>query len=242
MDEEIKKKAKVHISFNLSADGPVLVSSGSKNSIHPERPDNMFLRGMDNGKECYVIPGSSIKGVVKHYLYTIYTDEQIDKLFGYTAKENNLNYNEEQRGQIDERLGDTAKENNLKSRICFYDAYADMDTIRSTIRYSTAVGSVSQSAKTGSLNNLEAVTAGNFKCNIVLKNVTDDEIKMILNALDAIDIGMIFIGGKVSRGFGKMKVKDFKMLSSDGYDENLNPMPCEIYDSLQDAIRQYESR
>ncbi|MCD8094861.1 MAG: RAMP superfamily CRISPR-associated protein [Ruminococcus sp.] len=219
MDEEIKKKAKVHISFNLSADGPVLVSSGSKNSIHPERPDNMFLRGMDKGKECYVIPGSSIKGIVKHYLYTIYTDEQIDKLFGYTAKENNL-----------------------KSCICFYDAYADMDTIRSTIRYSTAVGSVSQSAKTGSLNNLEAVTAGNFKCNIVLKNVTDDEIKMILNAIEAIDVGMIFIGGKVSRGFGKMKVNDFKMILSKGYDENLTPIPCGSYESLQNAVKQYESR
>ena len=197
------------ISYSLSPAGPVLVSSGSGNKMHPELPDNTFLMSWDGERYAYVIPGSSIKGVMRHYLYRMFSDKKADNLFG--------------------TLGS-------KSKISVSDAFADMDTVKTTVRHSTAINSVSQSAKNGSLNNMQAVVAGIFDGNIHLTDVKQEEIAVVLKAINAIENGEIHIGGKISRGFGRMKVKDFHITISEGYDENLQPIVTEDIHSLSDAI------
>ena len=83
--------------FDLIADGPVLVQSGKSNKINPTLPDSSFLRGLYNGEETFVIPGSTIKGVIRSYVSDTLdpTKElgdneisQINKLFGYIGKGN----------------------------------------------------------------------------------------------------------------------------------------------------------
>lgn len=208
------KTYQVLLQFTLSPAGPVLVSSGSGNKLHPELPDNTFLMSYDGEQDAFVIPGSSLKGVIRHYLYRIQqNDRQVDALFGFVEKKD-------------------AK----KSKISVSDAFADMKTAETTVRHSTALGSVSQSAKNGTLNNMQAVTNGAFAGNIRLKNVNKDEILMILNSLKAINRGEICVGGRISRGFGRMRITQFQMTASGGYDADLKPIIAGAFDSLDKAL------
>ena len=205
----------VQIKLTLSAAGPVLVSSGSDNQVHPEMADHIFLMGKSDGKDTYVIPGSSLKGVIRHYLcrQPDYSDGMIEELFG--------------------KIGGETK----KSKIAFSDLYADMNTVQTEIRNSTALGGVSQSAKNGTLNNMQPVTRGNFCGNIrSLKALNAQELCMILDAIQAIDCFTICIGGKISRGFGRMHVSSFSMTLSDGYDPaTMRPRIAAEYDSFVTA-------
>lgn len=206
-------KYQAQIKFKLSPDGPILVSSGSRNKMRPELPDNTFLMGWDGEQFAYVIPGSSLKGVMRHYLYVATrNDNRVDNLFGKLA---------------------------LKSKISVSDAYADMATIKTSIRHSTSINSVSQSAKNGTLNNMQVIIDGIFEENVRLNDVDKEEIALAIKAIDAIENGEIHIGGKISRGFGRMHVSDFNITVACGYDENLQPVIVNKYDSLRSAEDNY---
>ena len=210
----------VQMTFKLCPAGPMLISSGSRNKLHPELPDNTFLMSWDGTQDSYVIPGSSLKGVLRHYLYQSGCNPlEVDTLFGTAGNQNSK-----------------------KSRISVSDAYADMKTIETALRHTTALGSVSQSAKGGSLNSMQAVIAGSFSGNIRLSNVNKEEIRLILLALLAVESGEICIGGKISRGFGRVHISDFCMTVSEGYDENsLRPIVKGSYDSLGSAAEAVRS-
>lgn len=79
-----KLKNEVCGSFTISADGPLLYKIGSINKIDPAMPDALFLTVKDDGTETYVIPGSSLKGVIRHYLEDnhIISEEAAKSLFG----------------------------------------------------------------------------------------------------------------------------------------------------------------
>ncbi|MDE6788263.1 MAG: hypothetical protein K2J47_02960 [Ruminococcus sp.] len=203
------------INYTICPNGPVLVSASSGNKLHPEMPDRTFLKSCDNGVEKYVIPGSSLKGVIRHYLYKKQSDDLVDSLFGYSNKN---------------------KKENRKSRVSIYDAFADMDTIETTVRYSTAIGSVSQSAKRGSLNQCEAVIKGSFNGTMRLHSVSEVEIAMILSALNAMNSGEICVGGRISRGFGRISVNQFEMIVTRGYNADLTPNIIGRYISIDEAL------
>lgn len=189
--------------FKMSADGPVIVATGSSNRISPEKTDTCFLMSNDNGKPVYVIPGSSIKGAIRSYVEErfCFDEEKIKKLFG-----------------------DAKPNRSIKGKISFYDAFADMDTIKTDIRYNTAISPIGQGVKTGSLNCIEAVTAGNFSTGFTMKNADDREFHYIIKALNGLNEGEICIGGRKSRGFGNMKIKDFKLTVTNGFDNELKPV------------------
>lgn len=205
------------INYTICPNGPVLVSASSGNKLHPEMPDRTFLKSCDNGVEKYVIPGSSLKGVIRHYLYKKQSDDLVDSLFGYSNRK------------------DKDKENR-KSRVSISDAFADMDTIQTTVRYSTSIGSVSQSAKEGSLNQCEAVIRGNFNGTMRLRSVSEAEIAMLLSALNAMNRGEICVGGRISRGFGRISVSRFEMTVTRGYNADLTPDIIGKYTSIDDAL------
>lgn len=54
--------------FDLCAVGPVIVGSGRSNELDPTLPDTTFLSGNNGEEETFVIPGSTIKGVIRHYI------------------------------------------------------------------------------------------------------------------------------------------------------------------------------
>jgi len=201
------------INYTISPNGPVLVSASTGNKMHPELPDRTFLTSRENGVDTYVIPGSSLKGVIRHYLYKSKSDNEVDGLFGYCSNQGNR-----------------------KSKVSISDAFADMDTVETTIRYSTMIGSVSQSASSGTLNQCESVIKGNFNGSIRFRSVSKEEITMVLNALTAMNNGEVCVGGKISRGFGRICVNQFDMTITSGFNDDFSPNVVGKYTSIEEAL------
>lgn len=212
-----KVKCTACAEFDLAADGPVLVSEGGSNKPDPTRPDNTFMTGLlgiKHDKTAYVIPGSTIKGVLRHHMFDMMSDDKVDTIFGKIGAENQ------------------------KSKIKFNDAYALMDTVITSVRHSTAIDPCMQSPKPRSLNDMEVVEKGIFKAGFIFNNFTGLEMEKLLLALHDINMGEVHFGGKVSRGFGKMNVENFHMKVNSGYDADLKPINEMIFDSL-DAAAEY---
>ncbi len=210
MFKKIKNEAVAE--FKLCADGPVLISSGKSCKTNPTLPDSIFLTGAtENEQNVFVIPGSSIKGVIRTYVEDYFKTDKVEELFG--------------------RVKDTA----LRSKVSFHDAYADMSTVVDSIRNSTAINKISQSASNSSLNNMQVVEKGEFDAGFKIVNYEENELETIIKALMAVDDGELFFGGKTSRGFGRMKIKDFRIKINNGFDENLMPKITE-FDSFDKVI------
>lgn len=206
--------------FDLIADGPVLVSASGSNKTDPTRPDNTFLTGLTghtHDKYAYVIPGSTIKGVIRHHMYDMMNDDEINTMFG------KIGYNN----------------GNQKGKIKFNDAYACMDTIHTAIRHNTAIDPCEQSAKPHSLRNMEVVEKGIFKASFNFKNYSSREMEKLILTLYDINTGEVRFGGQVSRGFGKMNVKNFYMKTNDGYDRELKPKNEMVFSSLNAAAEYF---
>lgn len=209
-----KIECTAYAEFDLCADGPVLISSGKSNKTNPTLPDNTFITGFcgaEHKDEMYVIPGSTIKGVIRHHI-----DEKSAKIIFGT-------------------IGETAQ----KSKIKFNDAFAAPEGIVTTVRYSTAINPVKQSAKITSLNNMEVVEKGAFKAGFIFKNYTAAEMEKILLALYDVNEGAVRFGGKISRGFGKMRVDNFSMKVNNGFDENLMPKNEIVFSSIETALEHF---
>lgn len=223
MFKEIKKTAIAE--FDLCAMGPILVGSGTDNECDPRLPDNTFLMGSNGEEMTFVIPGSTIKGVIRNCVYDQVDNGTLDvniaKLFG--------NVKQKEKFAADKY----ETESTQKSKVSFYDAYADMKTVVSDVRYSTAIYPVLQTAKEKTLNNMLVVEKGIFKASFKLINYTDDEMRAIITALRKVNEGVVRFGGKTSRGFGQMKIDNFKMTVRNGFDEMLNPIIEKEYSDFE---------
>lgn len=218
MFEKLTCSAKAE--FELCAAGPVLVSSGQSHKTDPTVPDTTFMTGYigkDHKTECYVIPGSSVKGVLRHHIQDFYiiNNSDAEALFG--------------------KINGGAQ----KSKIKFYDAYAVPDTVFTTVRNSTKIDPNSQSPVKGSLNNMEVVEKGIFKAGFQIKNFSHKEIEALLMALLDIDTGAVRFGGKSSRGFGKMKIGSFSMTADNGYDSDLQPKDKVTFSDIESALKYF---
>lgn len=223
MFEKLNNSANVE--FELLADGPVLISSGRSHKTDPTMPDTTFMTGYcgnDHTEECYVIPGSTIKGVLRHYLqdYYNFSDNDAGILFGRIP-----------------RRGDVFSAQ--KSKVKFNDAFADSATIRTAVRNSTKINPLNQAPVSGSLNNMEAVEAGVFKASFSIRNFSNREISSLLKALLDINTGAVRFGGKVSRGFGQMKLGSFLLTANDGYDSDLKPRNPAVFSDIEEAIKHF---
>lgn len=218
-----KLSNQAHAEFDLCADGPVLISSGRSNKTNPTLPDNTFITGYniiyDSGEkkrfENYLIPGSTIKGVIRHYIneQLAYPDKDTEKLFG--------------------KITNGAQ----KSKVKFNDAFAVPETIVTATRYSTAIDPFLQTAKKGTLNNMEVVEKGVFKASFTVKNFSSVEMEKLLLAIFDINTGAVRFGGKRSRGFGQMKVENFKLNLFDGYNENFEKIKERNFTDIEEAVK-----
>lgn len=198
-------------SFNLVVDGPVLVQSGKSNKIDPTLPDSSFVRGIYEGKMTLVIPGSTIKGVIRSRVHDI-NSSIVDGLFG--------------------KAGDKPQ----KGKVGFHDAYAIPESVVTNIRYNTKIDNKFQSAATGTLRTLEVAEQGVFDAGFRLINYEEAELKLILKALSDVDTGLVRFGGGKSRGFGMMKVKNFHINISEGFDKNLRVKNEKSFSTLDFAL------
>ena len=213
--KELKKE--VCGAFTISADGPLLIRSGASNKTDPALPDALFLTGKDCGTETYVIPGSSLKGVIRHYLEDnhIIGEDEAKSLFG------------------------SHKGGLLRGKLSLSDAYADMSTVHMIHRTNTALGSVSQSVTHGSLNNTDTLDRGDFRCSFRIINPANHDVLSLLNALDAMNRHILFIGGRTSKGYGRVSIRDFQMQAVDGFTPAFEPKISAAYSDLAEAAGAY---
>lgn len=203
--------------FTIFADGPLLIRSGASGKTDPALPDALFLTGKDGDTETYVIPGSSLKGVIRHYLEDnqLLPENAVKSLFG------------SHRGGL------------LRGKLSLSDAYADLSTVHLVHRTNTAIGAVSQSTKHGSLNNTDTLDQGNFRCSFRILNPSGQEVRALLNALDAMNRHILYIGGRTSKGYGRVSIRDFQMRVTEGFTPAFEPNITAAFSSLAEAVTTY---
>lgn len=213
--------------FTISAAGPIIIRSTDETKLTPETADAIFLRsGTGNGEEAFVIPGSSIKGVVRHYLETSPDIPQLIRVPDIKA--------------FCTELFGNVKTPAYRSKISFSDAFADMNTVETSMRYQTRIDAIAQGAAGGSLNSIQAVTKGDFRCSFRIRNLNANELTVFAKALGSFDSGELCIGGRVSRGYGMVRIKDFSMVLTDGYDLDLQPHILHSCNTLEDLLTKLE--
>ena len=139
-----------------------------------------------------IIPATSIAGAVRHFLGVECDDKSM--LFGYV---NGNNGNNVDNGN-----------DSLESKVKFYDAVLISDsfiTVRDSVALENKVG------VKGAKFDKEAVETNSvFETLIELRNVSEDEENAILDAVSAIDSGLLRIGSKTTRGYGEFRVTEIK--------------------------------
>ncbi len=216
-------KNTVTAKFTLSAAGPILVGNKGSNEFDPTLPDTTFLMGNNGEEAAFVIPGSTIKGVIR----SRYCEK--------TGKKDNDD-------SVEALFGKANGNNPQRSKISFHDAYADMETIKAGVRHFTSINSINHNAVKGSLRDIQVVEKGDFYGDFKAINCTEQEIYTILQILDEVNLGLVKFGGQKSRGFGTMEISSFGLEENQGFDENLRAKDENLYNSLEEALKAYSER
>jgi len=199
------------ISFDLVAQGPVCIRSGESFELNPGEPDIAVLKSMWNGKMQPVIPGSSIKGVIRSRAekYLEGSCTVFDK--SCMEKSKDLKSGLERYKAVCpacKLFGCMS----LKSRAEFKDAFPVEGTVFLGSRNQVAIDRLTGSARGGALFEPEVVEAGTFRTEIILRNFEPWQLKVILLVLDDINNGYVRIGSSASRGFGRMTAENIHIV------------------------------
>ena len=183
-------KRRAVASFDICPRSPLTIGSGSSNELDPSLPDITFVSGFDGAQRAFVIPGSSLKGVLRSYIEKNYSVSAASALFGALK---------------------TAKDGSTKSKIAVYDAFADMSKTQYSVRYQIKIDPHNQCTNKSSLRNIQTVNQGVFKASFAITNFSDDELKYVYDALNRLNDGLLRLGAKTSVGFGKVSIENFKL-------------------------------
>lgn len=208
------------LDFTIIPKGPLLVKSGAE-SPDPTRPDMEFVRTRHGtlGETVYV-PGSSLKGVFRSYaervVRTIKGDDgccnPLDKSFCGDSKE--LKENKKDTRALYRKscfICKTFGSTLLASHTSFQDAYPPPEKVKETNqteeRTGVAIDRVTGGAASRALFNLEAVTKGEFRTSVHLKNFELWQIGLIGITVRDLKQGLVRIGFGKARGLGEVEIK-----------------------------------
>ena len=170
---------------DLMLDSPLKLGNGDN-----ENTDNDVLLLSDGTP---YIPGTSLAGVCRHHYKKCFPDD-VGIVFGSSQDS----------GENDQ------------GKISFYDAYLPENSTESVISIRNGVHLENRVALDGALYDYEVVEAGpilQFRLELKMDDINSDEVlNCIINGFNNEDIK---IGGKTSRGFGKVKVDNLRYLELD---------------------------
>ena len=210
------------LDFSIIPKGPILVKSGVE-SADPTRPDMEFVRTRHGtlGETVY-IPGSSLKGVFRSYaervIRTIKGDDgccnPLDRSFcggkenlRELKKKGNSSMLYKDSCLICKTFGSTL----LASHTSFQDAYPIPNRVKETNeteeRTGVAIDRVTGGAARGALFNLEAVTKGEFRATLYVKNFELWQLGLIGLTIRDLKHGLVRIGFGKARGLGEVEIK-----------------------------------
>jgi CRISPR-associated protein Csm3 len=104
------------------------------------------------------------------------------------------------------------------SKLTFSDAYLEGDTLKTEIRHNTAIDRDTGTAKEGARFDYEVVPPGEntaFPVKITGDGITKEEMRILLAVLNEFAEGRIALGGKTTRGLGRVKLQDTKLKKYD---------------------------
>lgn len=197
------------IEYKLETVSPLFVKSGKETGLDPNLADNVCLKVYKDGVLTPVLPGTSIKGVFRNRAEKILKDscDILSSPCIGNKEARNMSAKDVYKKLCPacKIFGSTA----TRSRISFSDAYPEGYKLGT--RTCVAINRVTGAAKDRALFNMEYVEWGEFKGTIKLTNFFRWQIKAIAQLFKEIDEGYITFGGLTTKGFGMMKVKDFKI-------------------------------
>lgn len=194
---------RIVLSGTLEAVTPLHIGSG-KPEAEIGRLDMPVLR--DPSQRPYV-PGSSLKGrtraeaesIARQDGMPVCTPPDVRYMCGASK-------NRPEDCCICCRIFGTAGEKlSVASKVKFRDAYPAKEVTELLERMGTAIDRQLGSVARGALYSIEAVPAGtHFNLEIVTENLSDEEMKLLLAALNSVEDSAL--GGSSTRGFGKVKI------------------------------------
>lgn len=215
MFRELKNEAK--LSVLLHTRSPLTIRSAQGKLLDPTLLDMQCLKSRYHGKDTVIIPGSSLKGVIRNRY------EKIVGLFGgeccdiFNDKsrcndkikgKKNKSY-EEQGKYVYQYVCPACKlfgSLNIASRIYIADAYPVGDCVLGE-RTGVGINRITGAAQSGSLYDFEVVEEGTFQAEITLKNYELYQMKLLLYVLKDLHEGYVSLGAATTRGNGRMEVQ-----------------------------------
>lgn len=213
MFRELKNEAKITIFLHTKS--PLSIRSAQGKLLDPDLPDMQCMKSQYQGEDIVIIPGSSLKGVIR----TRY--EKIVKLFGGKCcnifdhnnscnKPNNwknMTYEEKKRYvytgicPVCQLFGSQT----VISKIYFADAYP-VGKYKVGERTGVGINRITGAAQKGALYDFEVVEEATFRVEITLKNYELYQMALLMYILKDLDEGYVSLGSAATRGNGRMEV------------------------------------
>lgn len=215
MFRELKNEAK--LSILLHTKSPLTIRSAQGKLLNPALHDMQCVKSRYRGRDTVIIPGSSLKGVIRSRY------EKIVPLFGSDCC-NIFNDKNKCSSKIEGRKNRPYKEQgeyvyqyvcpacklfgslNIASRIYIADAYPTGECVLGE-RTGVGINRITGASQKGALYDFEVVEDGSFQVEITLKNYELYQMALLLYVLKDLDEGYVSLGAAATRGNGRMEVQ-----------------------------------
>lgn len=187
---------KIYYKLNITLASPLAIGSG----LNGETDKNVILNNI--GKP--YIPATAIAGVLKNYIFNAFSEEKANAIFGYIKEKS------DEKGNSCVKIYDASYKNNNEKDFFI--------STRDCVKLENKVG-----VDRAKFDMQVVETGAEFVGYIELDN--EDYQGEVEQALAAFNIGEITLGGKSTRGYGRVELeayrKSFK-ISSESYEDWLN--------------------
>lgn len=215
MFKELKNEAK--ISFVLYTKSPLSIRNQKSNPMNSALPDMQCMRSRYEGSDTVIIPGSSLKGVIRSRYERI-----VNLLDGKSC--NVVDRNERcaepknipisQKGKyVYDNMCPTCKlfgSTSIGARIRIVDAYP-IDKVKMGERAGVGINRITGAAQRGALYDFEVVEEGKFLVEVYLKNYELYQLLLLLYVFKDLDDGYVALGGASTRGNGRVGVRELNI-------------------------------
>ncbi len=223
MFREMKNEAKLTVLLHTKS--PLTIRSRQGKRLDPTLLDMQCIKSRYHGEDTVIIPGSSLKGVVRSRY------EKIISLFGGACCDifdSKSRCNGEINGKTDQPYGERGRYVygyvcpacklfgclNLASRIFIADAYP-VGACTLGERTGVGINRITGAAQNSALYDFEVVEDGTFQAEITLKNYELYQVALLLYVLKDLDEGYVSLGAAGTRGNGRMEVQNLDVCLRD---------------------------
>lgn len=215
MFRELKNEAK--LSVLLHTKSPLTIRSAQGKLLDPTLLDMQCVKSRYHGADTVIIPGSSLKGVIRsryEKIIGLFGGECCDIFNDKSRCNHKINGKknkpyEEQGRYVYQYVCPACKlfgSLNIASRIYIADAYPAGECILGE-RTGVGINRITGAAQKGALYDFEVVEDGTFQVEITLKNYELYQMVLLLYVLKDLDEGYVALGAASTRGNGRMEVQ-----------------------------------